>query len=299
MREPMLAVAVKKLPIRFPVLASPKLDGVRAWWPEEELLSRKMKRFPNVELNEVFESALDFGGLDGEFILGDPTAPDVFRKTSSAVMAKYAPVEGLVLHVFDDLSRGADAPFSQRLESLRARCAGLEHVQVVEQILVHSEEELRALEELWLSQGYEGAMIRDPSGPYKFGRSTEKEGFLLKVKRFEDCEAVVLGAVELQHNGNEAQKDERGFTKRSSHQAGKTGAGTLGALRVRALNGPFKGVEFEVGTGFDAALRAELWSLRNDGLTGQAVVVKFFPTGSKDKPRFPTFKGFRNMGVDG
>ena len=54
MREPMLAVAVKKLPIRFPVVASPKLDGVRVWAPEDELLSRKMKRFPNVELNETF-----------------------------------------------------------------------------------------------------------------------------------------------------------------------------------------------------------------------------------------------------
>lgn len=32
---------------------------------------------------------------------------------------------------------------------------------------------------------------------------------------------------------------------------------------------------------------------------GQVVVVKFFPTGSKDKPRFPTYKGFRNVEVDG
>lgn len=51
MREPMLATAVKELPIRFPVVASPKLDGVRAWTPEDELLSRKMKRFPNVEVD--------------------------------------------------------------------------------------------------------------------------------------------------------------------------------------------------------------------------------------------------------
>lgn len=298
MREPLLAVAAKKLPIRFPVFASPKLDGVRAWWPEGALLSRKMKPFPNKGL-ESLASDPAFSGLDGEFIVGDPTAPDVFRKTSAALMSQRAHLDGLTLYVFDDLSRGPDAPFRQRLESLRVRCQALEGVVVVEQVLVKDADELQELEELWLSQGYEGVMVRDPAGRYKFGRSTEKEGILLKVKRFEDMEAEVLGAVELQHNENEATRDERGFAKRSSHQAGKTGAGTLGALRVRGLNGPFKGVKFEVGTGFDAALRAELWSLRGDGLTGQVVVVKFFPTGSKDKPRFPTYKGFRNVEVDG
>lgn len=70
MREPLLAVAAKKLPIRFPVFASPKLDGVRAWWPEGALLSRKMKPFPNKGL-ESLASDPAFSGLDGEFIVGE------------------------------------------------------------------------------------------------------------------------------------------------------------------------------------------------------------------------------------
>jgi DNA ligase-1 len=147
-------------------------------------------------------------------------------------------------------------------------------------------------------------MIRSTAGPYKFGRSTEKEGWLLKLKRFEDSEAVVLGCYELMHNANEATKDELGHTKRSSHKANKQGRGTLGGLHVRDLK---TGVEFDIGTGFDDALRAELWSLHQlnvalqvpakfsaGAVVGRVAKYKFFPTGSKDKPRFPVFLGFRD-----
>ena len=41
-----------------------------------------------------------------------------------------------------------------------------------------------------------GAAWRTPDSPYKCGRSTENEGFLLKIKRFEDSEAVVLDCIE-------------------------------------------------------------------------------------------------------
>lgn len=295
--EPMLATAWEKRPLQFPLYASPKIDGVRAWMPEDRILSRKMKDFPNPEIAEKFGGS-EFEGLDGEFTIGDPTAPDVFRRTSSIVMSKDKSTDGLVLRLFDDIRGGHALPFSERLASLSARAASLPNVELVEQVLVHTEEELREHEERWLSQGYEGAMVRTVSSPYKFGRSTEKEGFLLKVKRFADCEAEIIGTEEQMHNENEATTDERGFTKRSSHQENKRGAGTLGALVVRAINGPFQGVEFNVGTGFDAATRLELWGLREE-LPGKVVKVKYFPTGSKGKPRFPTFVGFRVVEVDG
>jgi hypothetical protein len=73
-------------------------------------------------------------------------------------------------------------------------------------------------------------MLRDPNGPYKFGRSTRKEGYLLKLKRFCDSEAEVIGVVELMHNGNEAKTNALGRTERSTRKAGKTGMGVLGAL---------------------------------------------------------------------
>lgn len=301
--EPLLATASKKLPLVFPLFASPKLDGVRAWMPEwlgpgrVSILSRKMKAFPNPEVLEKFNLEA-FEGLDGEFTVGNPTAPDVFRTTSSTVMSQTASTDGLVFRVFDDIRAGADIPFRDRLATLHRRVEGLDNVSLVEQYLVHDAAELLELEEFWLSQGYEGAMVRSPGGLYKFGRSTEKEGILLKVKRFEDCEATVLEGLELEHNDNPQVEDERGFSKRSSHKENKRGAGCLGALEVRGLNGPYEGVTFRVGSGFDQATRAELWA-RRDTLPGLVVKVRYFPSGSKDRPRFPTFQGFRNVEVDG
>ena len=43
-----------------------------------------------------------------------------------------------------------------------------------------------------LNAGYEGLMLRDPNGIYKFGRSSVKENILLKVKEFMDDEAEII-----------------------------------------------------------------------------------------------------------
>jgi DNA ligase-1 len=146
---------------------------------------------------------------------------------------------------------------------------------------------LDAYEAECLQQAYEGVMVRTPGGRYKAGRSTVKEALLLKVKRFVDAEAVVVGVEELQHNDNEAVRDALGHSKRSSHQAGKTGAGVLGAMVVRDRHG----IVFKIGTGFTAAMRAELW--RQD-LTGRLAKYKYQSVGTKVAPRHPVFIGFRD-----
>ena len=131
--------------------------------------------------------------------------------------------------------------------------------------------------------------MRDPNGLYKQGRSTLKQGWLLKVKRFLDAEAVVVGLVEKMHNNNEATLDERGYTKRSSHKENKVLANTLGALTV--YSGEFG--EFDIGTGLDDNLRQLIWNNKGD-YVGKLVKFKYFPIGIKDKPRLPVFLGFRH-----
>jgi DNA ligase-1 len=136
-------------------------------------------------------------------------------------------------------------------------------------------------------------MIRDPHGLYKFGRATAKSGELLKIKRFVDDEAVVVGVEELMHNENEAKTNALGRTERSTAKAGLRGAGTLGKLIVRRQDG----VEFGIGTGFTAQQRADLWDhrRRRGPLVGKLVTYKHFANaGVKDAPRFPVFKAFRD-----
>jgi DNA ligase-1 len=143
-----------------------------------------------------------------------------------------------------------------------------------------------------LNKGFEGTIVRDPDGRYKFGRSTMREGLLLKIKRFNDAEAVVVGVEELMHNGNEATLDRLGHSKRSSHKGNKMASGKLGALVVEnVVNG--KRVRFKVGTGFKDNERKQLWSDRNS-LIGRYAKYKSMEFGTKDAPRHPVFLGFRH-----
>jgi DNA ligase-1 len=270
--------------LRFPLLASPKLDGIRAMIIDGKVYSRSMKLIPNAYVQACFGSSV-LNGLDGELILGDPRHPDAFRNTTSAVMSHEGRPD-VQFHVFDMWNQPL-AAFHNRLMAARAMIHS--DIVPVEHIHVYSENDVLALEESYLAQGYEGVMLRDPTGKYKQGRSTLREGGLVKLKRFHDSEALVVSMIELMHNDNEAKPDERGFMKRSSHQENKRPAGKMGALSVMDMTTK---VQFEIGTGFTDADRVALWE---NSPVGKIIKYRYFPTGSKDKPRFPTFVGFRSL----
>jgi len=132
-------------------------------------------------------------------------------------------------------------------------------------------------------------MLRSPDSRYKCGKSTAKEGILLKMKRFLDAEAIVIGFEEEQSNTNEKEKDELGLSKRSSKKAGKVPAGTLGALLMKSLDGK---MSFGIGIGFDDETRKTIWDNRSKYL-GKIASYKYQEIG-KSAPRFPVFLTFRS-----
>lgn len=280
--KPMLSATVENTSkLKFPLLISPKLDGIRALIIDGVLVSRNFKPIPNKAVQALFGKT-EYNGYDGELICGDPGDPAAFRNTTSAVMSSQGAPASVQFHVFDN--------FLLRQE-FKARFASIKGVKIVPHFTIFDEAELLKYEADWLAQGYEGVMLRDPHGPYKFGRSTMREGYLMKLKRFADDEAQVLGVEEQMHNGNELTRDLLGRAERSNHKENMKGKGTLGSLHVVGLTGPYKGVEFYIGTGMDDQLRAELWAKPP---IGQVVKFKYFPIGSKDAPRFPAFLGFRH-----
>jgi DNA ligase-1 len=179
--------------------------------------------------------------------------------------------------------------YSTRYRWLTNWASCITNVVVHEQVEINNLEELTTYEELYLDRGYEGVILRDPNAPYKNGRSTVNEGYLLKMKRFVDAEFEVIGYEERMHNGNEATTNELGRTKRSSHKAGKVGLGDLGALVLRG-----DGFTFSVGTGFDDVTRKHLWEIRDVDLVGRLAKIKYFPIGMKEAPRHPVFLGWRD-----
>lgn len=289
--KPMLAGTADLAKLRLPLLGSPKLDGIRSVIREAQAVSRNLKAIPNYHVQGLF-GRTKFNGLDGELIVGSPTAEDAFRKTSSGVMSNSGEPEA-VFHVFD-CCLNPTWPYADRLSQARDIVGEAEGLLVVEQKIVLDVARLNIYEAEMLDLGYEGVMLRDPGSPYKFGRGTVSKQDLLKLKRFADAEARVIGFEELMHNSNEASVGLLGQTERGHSKDGMVGMGTLGALKVQGLNGPFVGVEFNIGTGFDAATRALIWAARDRWL-GKVVKYKFFPIGSKDAPRFPVFLGERSV----
>lgn len=274
--------------VLFPVLVSPKLDGVRATIQNGKVMSRALKPIPNKYVQELFGKP-ELEGLDGELILGDPTEKDAFRKTTSAVMTQEGKPE-VTFFVFDKFH--PQAQFTLRLGEAERIVSSYESnlIMMVCHVVLGSAAQVHETESHWVEHGFEGLMIRSPHGPYKQGRSTLKEGYLLKLKRFCDGEALVLGFEEQMHNANEATTNELGYTKHSSHKENMIPAGCLGALLVKDVK---TGIEFSIGTGFDENDRRIIWGNRGHYI-GKIVTYRYFPTGSKEKPRFPTYEGWRS-----
>lgn len=275
--KPLLAATIEDVnALKFPVFASPKLDGVRAIVDNGRLLSRSLKPFPNPHVNKLY-GLRGLSGYDGELIIGKPNDKDVFRNTSGALQRDDGEPK-VDYYVFDRWD--VTATYKERRKLLRAT----KNIVIVPQTLVKTAKDLLAYEESALEEGYEGVMVRDPEAQYKFGRSTLKAQTLLKLKRFVDSEAEIIEVEEELHNANEAKKNALGRTERSSHKAGMVPTGRMGALKVRDVK---TGVEFHIGTGFTAEDREADW------LPGMIVKYKSFPVGTKDKPRFPVFLGRR------
>ena len=287
-KGPLLAADAKGIELKFPVIASPKIDGIRCSIINGEAMSRALKPIQNNHVRRLLEqhsSVLNW--LDGELLVGD-----AFNGTQSGINSiKGTP--DFTYHIFDRIEAGV--PFHERFKSLQ-QVELPPFCKIVQHIPIHSQERLDAYYEEMLLAGLEGIMLRDPYGRYKCGRSTEKEGILFKLKPFEDSEARIIGFEELMHNANEAKINALGLSQRSTHKDGKVPGNTLGKfLVVGTQEEHYNAVEFAIGTGkgLTHPLRQEIWNNR-EAYLGKLIKFKYQKIGSIDKPRIPIFLGFRD-----
>lgn len=300
--KPMLAATASIADVRFPVAASPKVDGMRCIIIDDMPRTRSMKPIRNRHVQKLFQlisSTVDINGLDGELVVGEPNAPRVLHTTTSALNS----IDGEPLptfYVFDYIYDGGKMvalPYITRYNKLVARSnewvKQVPWFKLLEINICNNVEELEVYEEHCLNQGYEGVILRSLDGGYKQNRSTLKEGGMLKLKRFADNEAIIIGFEEEMHNNNQATVNELGYMERSSHKENKIPTNTLGRLLVRGVNGIFKDVEFKIGSGLDDQQSKHIWDNR-DKYLGALIKYKHFPVGVKDLPRHPVWLGFRD-----
>lgn len=202
-------------------LVSEKLDGVRAVWDGRTLRFRSGRE---VNAPQWFLDGLPKRALDGELWLGRGT----FERLSGIVRrdvpddAEWRQVRYMIFEL-----PGGDGDFRQRAEQIRqlVQQANVPWLHAIEQLPVVDRDSLQKRLNEVVKAGGEGLMLHRADALYETGRSDT----LLKVKPWEDAEAVVI-----------------------AHLPGKgKHTGRLGALRVRADDGR----EFSLGTGLSDAQR--------------------------------------------
>ena len=233
---------------------SEKLDGVRAYWDGERLWSRRGHPF---QAPAWFVSDFPPQALDGELWLGHGR----FAQLSGTVRT-FKPVDEewrLVRFMVFDLPL-ADQTFDQRLPRLRGliRQARSPYLTMVEQHQPGSHQQLMARLDAVVAAGGEGLMLRRGASDYHAGRSND----LLKVKRFDDAEATVVGSL----------------PGKGKYQ------GMMGALRVRLADNR----EFRIGSGFSDAERAD------PPPDGSLITFKHYGYTATGLPRFASFLRVRN-----
>ena len=268
--------------VTYPKIIQPKLDGIATLAVNGVAMSRTMKPIPNKFIQAYFKEH-NLHGFHGELMIaGD------FNDVQSGVMR----IEGepdfeyVIYDVWDHENN-----YQERLNYIKTFFLmlpnRLNRLGLIDSVMVNSVDECSTWLEEYINLGYEGAMLRDPDSLYKQGRHTLKSQALMKLKKFFDDEAIIIGFEEKMHNENEKTTDERGYSKRSHKQEGMVPANTLGALVVK-----WKDVEFKIGSGYNDLQRQEIWDNR-DNLIGKLVTYKFQETSKYGIPRFPTFKALR------
>jgi DNA ligase-1 len=264
--------------VRYPVLCTPKLDGIRCLVVAGRALTRSFKLVPNRCIAAAIAQLPE--GCDGEIVTAD------FSTTQSDVMSR----DGNPAFAYCVFDIASELPYERRCESVaELQTPFVRHVLPQ---LCSTEADLLAYEAEQLHLGYEGVCLRSPGSPYKFGRSGVKEGWLLKWKRQLDGEARIIGFEESMQNLNPVVPNVFGYARRPGGGP-KLPKGTLGSLLVQDIA---TGMRFSVGNGkgLDDALRAAVWAAK-DAFLGRVIRYKYQELGSKGRPRFPQFDGFREV----
>lgn len=233
---------------------SEKLDGVRAYWDGQHLISRQGNRF---NAPPWFTANFPDIPLDGELWGGRGT----FEQVSGTVRQLAPSHEGWkqVRYMVFDLPI-PELTFNERLVKLTNLLEALQvpHLQVVTQFKVENQTALTAELERVMQRGGEGLMLHRGESFYHAERSDD----LLKLKTYDDAEAQVI-----------------------AHIPGKGKyTGMMGALLVATPDGR----RFKIGTGFTDALRADPPPI------GTLVTYKYFGFTHKNIPRFASFLRVRD-----
>lgn len=286
--------------IAYPVVVSPKLDGYRCVTDGKVSLSSALKPIGNKYIQKCLQGD-DYHGFDGELIVGSPFAlnedDDVFNRTTGAVRRADGEPD-FMFYVFDDWRFPKQTYKERWLDQIKdyPDIHDIPFLEVIEQRLCNTPEEVITAFNEFETMGYEGAIIRRLNAPYKEGRCTYPEEYGFKKTSWVTDEGIIEDAFEQNENLNEKTINNLGLSTRSGHQENKVGKGILGGyvLRSKRFTDTFK-----CGTIKGAKLpwRKKMWDLwlsDPEAIRGLPFKYKYKEVGTLDAPRQPIGLGFRD-----
>lgn len=179
--------------IVFPCFVQPKLDGTRCVAFQHQLFSRNRKSYPHLEhivqeLSMLHPSII----LDGELYSTELTFQEIVGLVKRETL-KEGDVEKqkkIKFHVYDMIDA---TPFENRFLNLQLlfKKHKFKYIVLVKTEICDSDSNKNINEKhaAYVSEGYEGLMLRNTHGLYSHGRSKD----LQKYKEFEDGEYAIIG----------------------------------------------------------------------------------------------------------
>ena len=261
---PMLAgkiTAADLSQLDYPVIVQQKFDGVRCFLSNQGARTRTDKKIVNNYIGSQIEKYCH-EGMDGEIIIPGLEFSDV----NGVVRSESSFEERNFQFIIFDWAKYSDQPYTARYNYMRdlVAVARPDNIKIVKNSLCNNSEQVQFLFNYHIQKGDEGIIIRDPNGYYKYGRSTVREGALLKLKYESTGTARIISVHPL--------VDKEGIVKDK-----------LGAIEVVSnLYGVFR-----IGSGFTEQQRKDYWE---SDMIGRNVHFTFQQEGMKNKPRFPVFQ---------
>lgn len=299
---------VDLLSLKYPLLASYKLDGIRCIFYKGEILSRSLKQIQNRQLKEKFEPIRKYSEENNLILDGEIYSPDLtFQEITSFVMTqdltdkKSVKKNGCVLSIpdhlkfycFDIIEDGGmldDCYFEARYNFMQKCMFRFPDIAFpVEHIKVENKQEVENLFENALEEGYEGLILRDPKGKYKYGRGTIKEGIIYKCKPYRTFDGKITGVVQSTVVDQNAEKkvNELGRSVTSKKKDDRILIEKASAFWV-----DYEGKPLKVVLAMTDKEKEEVWENR-EKYKGMWIEYKGMLVGSKDVPRHPVMLRFR------
>lgn len=193
---PMLAHPFNKRKhnISYPAFGQPKLNGVRCLAKkvsktEIRFTTRKCKSFPQgvtAHLVQPLLAIMDVDEIfDGEFY----NHSWVFQQITETVTKVRKWAKELEFHVFDIAGPGTFEIRNKRLVQAQ-KANKSESIKFVPCDTINSEQEVKTWHDKYVADGYEGVIVRNTRGEYKFDHRSKD---LQKYKEFIDEEFIIVG----------------------------------------------------------------------------------------------------------